>query len=258
VIVFALSAALLLNVDVLRRIPAEEARQGVAVHGDVLFAINNHQIGKYDRRTGAKIAVWTGDKARFPHINSCAAIKAELVCASSNYPSTPMNSAVEIFDPAALRPLRTIRLEGQAGSLTWLDRHDGFWWAAFANYDGLGGVRGRDHRDTFLVKYDDTWRPLATYTFPADLLDRFKPSSSSGGIFGDNDILYVTGHDHPEIYALRIPRTGPKTGAVLEHIATLRAPIEGQAIAWGGGGILYGINRAKREIIEMRLPPIPR
>jgi hypothetical protein len=247
-----LSAALLLQAEVVRRIPAAEARQGVAVQGDTLFAINNNQIGKYDRRTGAKIAVWTGDKARFPHINSCAVVAAELVCASSNYPSTPMASAVEVFDPVALRPLRTIRLEGQAGSLTWVDRHGGFWWAAFANYDGWGGVRGRDHRDTFLVRYDDAWKPLATYRFPDDILDRFKPSSSSGGVFGGDGLLYVTGHDHPEIYALRIP----KTGAVLEHIATLAAPIEGQAIAWGGGRVFYGISRARLEIIEMRLPPV--
>ena len=148
--------------------------------------------------------------------------------------------------------MRTIRLKGQAGSLTWLDRHKQFWWAAFANYDGLGGVRGRDHRDTFLVKYDDAWRPLATFAFPADLLDRFKPSGSSGGVFGDDDVLYVTGHDHAEIYALRLPRAG----LMLEHIATIRAPIQGQAIAWAGDRILYGINRAKPEMLEMRLPPV--
>jgi hypothetical protein len=251
-IIFAVAAALLFDAELMRRIPATEARQGVAVQGDTLFAINNHQIGKYDRRTGAKLAAWTGDKARFPHINSCAAIAAELVCASSNYPSTPMTSAVEVFDPTALRHLRTIPLAGQPGSLTWVDRHAGFWWAAFANYDGWGGVPGRNHRSTFLVQYDDDWKPLKTYRFPADLLDRFAPSSSSGGVFGDDDILYVTGHDRGEIYALRIP----KAGALLEHIATIKAPIQGQAIAWGGGRIFYGISRGKAEIIEMRLPPV--
>jgi outer membrane protein assembly factor BamB len=251
-IVLALSAFLMLDAEVLRRIPAAEARQGVAVQGDALFAINNNQIGKYDRLTGAKIAAWTGDRARFPHINSCAAIGLDLVCASSNFPSTPMTSAVEIFDPIALRHLRTVALEGQAGSLTWLDRHGGFWWAAFANYDGFGGVAGRDHRDTILVRYDDAWKPLSTYSFPPDVLARFKPSSSSGGVFGDDGLLYVTGHDHAEVYVLRVPLSG----SVLEHVATISAPIEGQAIAWGGGRILYGINRAHLAIIEMRLPPV--
>ena len=43
---------------------------------------------------------------------------------------------------------------------------------------------------------------------------------------------------------------------MLEHIATIRAPIQGQAIAWAGDRILYGINRAKPEMLEMRLPPV--
>lgn len=252
-IALALSAALLLDAEATRRIPAAEARQGVAVRGDRLFAVNNSQIGEYDRRTGAKIAVWAGDRRRFPHINSCTAAGKALVCASSNFPATPMASTVEIFDVAPLRHRRTIRPAGQAGSLTWVDRRQGFWWAAFANYDGLGGAPDRDHRATVLAKYDAFWRPRGVYRFPPDLLDRFKPNSASGGVFGGDGLLYVTGHDRPEIYALRLP----KTGHVLEHVATFRAPIQGQAIAWGGGRTFYGISRAQAEIIEMRLPPIP-
>jgi len=38
----------------------------------------------------------------------------------------------------------------------------------------------------------------------------------------------VTGHDRPELYALRVP----DLGGVLEHVATIAIPTDGQAIAW--------------------------
>lgn len=44
----------------LRRFPAPEARQGVAVDGDFFFAIGNHVIGKYRKSTGERVAVWDG------------------------------------------------------------------------------------------------------------------------------------------------------------------------------------------------------
>ena len=51
-----------------------------------------------------------GDPDRFPHLNSCAAIARELVCASSNYPSTPMASSVEgrfpFLDPEVVEQMR--------------------------------------------------------------------------------------------------------------------------------------------------------
>lgn len=96
--------------EVVRRYSAPEARQGVAVDAVYLYAVTNNRIGKYDKTTGAKLAEWTGDRARFPHINSCTIIDAELVCASSNYPAAPHWSAVEVFDPATLTHKRTIPL----------------------------------------------------------------------------------------------------------------------------------------------------
>src|SRR3546814_20585136 len=87
---------------------------------------------------------------------SCAVVKAELVCATSNYPKVPMASSVEIFDAKTLRHIRTVSLGRMVGSLTAMDWHGGSWWAVFANYDERGGEPGRDHRFTTLVRLDSS------------------------------------------------------------------------------------------------------
>ena len=103
----------------------------------------------------------------------------------------------------------------------------------FANYDAKGGEPGRDHRWTTLVKFDDQWRRVGAWALPAAVLERMAPYSCSGGGFGDDGLLYVTGHDRPELYALAVPTEG---GATLDLVATLAIPFEGQAIAWDRGG----------------------
>lgn len=247
--------AALAMAQTLSRFPADGANQGVAVDAAAIYAIDNSRIVKYRRADGARLRSWTGDPASFPHLNSCAVIGREMVCASSNYPATPMASTVLVFDPETLMHLRTIPMGRQPGSLTWVDRRDGAWWACFANYDGRGGERGRDHTQTTLVKFDDAWKAQAAWTFPAEVLARFKPRSASGGAWGSDGRLYVTGHDLPELYVLELP----KTGSVLRLVATIQVPVEGQAIAFDRDrpGVLYGISRARREVVAMQLPPVP-
>ena len=240
--------------EVIRRYPAPEAGQGVAVTADDVFAVNNATIARYDKATGERQAVWTGERSRFPHINSCAAIEDELVCGASNYPAVPHWSAIEMFDPVTLAHKRTVSLGQGTGSLTWVDRKDGFWWAMFANYDLRGGEAPRDHRHTTLVKFDDQWRRLESWSLPASVLDRMAPTSSSGGGWGPDRRLYITGHDLPELYVLTLPLGG----AVLDHVATIGIAAEGQAIDWDESdpGMLYGISRQGREMIAMRVPGV--
>lgn len=242
------------NAEVLRRYPAPEARQGVAVDATHVYAVANSTIAKYDKKTGAKVGEWKGDPARYPHINSCAVIGKELVCASSNFPSVPHWSAVEFFDPASMIHLRTVALGPGRGSITWIDRKDGAWWAAFANYDGKGGEAPRDHRHTVLVRFDDEWRQTQSWSFPQSVLERFKPMSSSGGGWGPDGKLYITGHDHPELYVLGLPTAG---GAVLDHLDTIGVVTEGQAIDWDESdrGVIYGISRGSRDMVAMRVLP---
>jgi hypothetical protein len=102
-----------------------------------------------------------------------------------------------------------------------------------------------------VVRFDDAWRATATWTLPPGVLDRFAPMSSSGGGWGDDGLLYVTGHNRRELYALRLPATG----STLEPVATIAVPFEGQAIAWDPSQprVLFGIVRSRREVVAVRV-----
>jgi hypothetical protein len=51
-----------------KRFKAAEANQGVAVDEKYFYAIDNTQIGKYDKNTGALVAKWEGS-AEYPAIH---------------------------------------------------------------------------------------------------------------------------------------------------------------------------------------------
>jgi len=252
--VLVAAALALAPAQVVTRLAAPEADQGVAVDARSIYAVDNSTIARYDRKTGAKVAEFKGDPHLYPHMNSCAVIGRELVCAGSNFPGVPMTSQVEVFDPSTLKHLRTTPLGHQFGSLTWVDRRGGSWWAGFANYDGRGGEPGRDHTFTTLVRFDDQWKPHESWTFPPAVLERLAPMSASGGALGADGRLYATGHDRPELYVLDIP----KGGGVLTLVATIEIPVKGQAIAFdrSAPGVLFGVNRATREVFGLRLPPV--
>ncbi len=229
-----------------------EARQGVAVDARYFYAIDSRAIGKYDKQTGKCVTNWQAPKnSPIIHLDSGLVVDDKLYCAHSNYPGLPMRSSVEIWDTETLEHLTSHDFGVRWGSLTWLDRHNGFWWAVFANYDQM--VDGKPYggkENTVLVKLNDEWQELRTWTFPSDLLARFGEMSNSGGSWGPDDRLYLTGHDAAEIYAVRLP----EDRRVLEFLETIPAPIAGQGIAWdrSAPGILYGIVRQRHEVTASR------
>ncbi|HEU0043508.1 hypothetical protein [Sphingomonas sp.] len=240
---------------VVARWPAEEARQGVAADAQYFYVNGNNMVGKYDKRTGRRVARWEGPRARFPHMNSCVVDRAELVCAASNYPAVPMASVIEVFATATMRHKRSITLPPQPGSLTWLERRGADWYGAFANYpEARGGEPGRDHRWTRLIRFDAQFRATGSWLFPQTVLDRFAPMSNSGGSWGEDGLLYVTGHDRPELYVLRLP----EAGTTLDHLATVAISTNGQAIAWDRSQprILWSLDRATRTVVASRIPPV--
>src|SRR5262245_40807383 len=210
------------------RMPAEEAKQGVVADARHVYAISNSEIGKYDRVSRRRVAQWQGDPQLFKHMNSCRLLRREIVCAASNYPEVPMASSVEWFDPQRMAHIRSRSLGPGRGSLTWLDWHEGSWWACFANYDGGGGEPGRAHRFAPPVRYSSEFGEQGACLFPEAVLELFAPYSSSGGAWGRDGLLYVTGHDRSEMYALRLPAAGSH----LEYVATIALTTGGQAIAW--------------------------
>ncbi|MCE7064607.1 hypothetical protein [Dyadobacter sp. CY326] len=231
-----------------------EAKQAVAVDEMYFYVINNSTITKHKKAGGEQVAMWDGTKDGIKHLNSGVVIKGKMYCANTNYPEIPMASSIEIFDVNTMQHIDNHSFGiAEHGSLTWIDQKDGFWWCGFAHYAGKEASEGRDVRWTSVVKFDMEWRQLESWIFPKIIVDLFTPKSNSGGAWGNDNLLYCTGHDEDELYVMKIP----KSGFTLEHIATVPAPMHGQGIAmdhWQKNKqIIFGINRAENKIISAEI-----
>jgi outer membrane protein assembly factor BamB len=231
----------------LRRFPAAEAHQAVAVDKTHFFAITNRAVGKYDKSTGKRVEEWQAPAGSpLKHLNSGSVYKGTLYCAHSNWPAIPTKNSVEMWNAETLKHTGRREFNDADGAMTWIDRHDGHWWIAFAFYGDKKTVQR-----TRLVKLNDRWKIQATWTFPAAVVERFLPFSNSGGSWGPDGLLYVTGHDRAELYALRIP----KKGSTLELIDVVPIAAAGQGIAWDRSdiGTIYGIHRKTKAVVVSRL-----
>jgi len=238
----------------LRRFKAPEAGQGVAVDRDFFYAINNHTIGKYRKSSGERVALWEGGaNGEIIHLNAGIILNGQLYTVHSNYPGVPMLSSLEIFDPVALKHASSHSFGRMDGSFTWLDRRDNRWIACFVHYGNKGAEPNRDAAWTQIIAFDDEWRRTAGWALPPDLIARFggRGYSASGGAFGPDGHLYLTGHDNTELYVVDFP----KAGSVLKWIATIPIPAEGQAFCWDpeNRGVLYLVLKRTKEVIVGRV-----
>lgn len=236
----------------LRRFPAKEANQGVAADEQFLYVISNRAIGKYRKDTFERVAGWKDEKGGgLIHMNAGIVREGRLYCAHSNFPGVPMVSSVEIFDTAAMQHVGSHSLGIGEGSLTWIIWRDGHWLACFAQYAVSRGKTGRDNTWTQVVQFDEQWRRVAGWVFPPELIERFASNSSSGGAFGPDGKLFVTGHTASELYVLEFP----KAGSVLRWTATIPISADGQAFNWDPAKpeILYSISKRSSEVIVSRI-----
>jgi hypothetical protein len=101
------------------------------------------------------------------------------------------------------------------------------------------------------VRFDSNWKPTAEIRFPAEMVARFGKNSSSGGNFGPDRHLYITGHDAQELYVMDLP--------VADDVWAWKTAIpisaHGQAFAWdrSEGSVLYSIDRKTHEVIVSRV-----
>lgn len=246
------------------RVP--EANQGVAVDERYFYAIDNTTIAKYDKKTGVLVTRRT-QEAGGPliHLDGGTVLDGRIYCAHSNYPAWPMTSSLEIFDAVTLAHVGSHSFGINWGSLTWVDRKDGFWWMVFANYDQPYGPNKTPYgykANTQLIKFTSEFQMVEAWTLPASILDKFEVMSNSGGSWGPDGYLYLTGHDPAELYKMRLPASG----SVLELVATLPMNIRGQGIAWdrADAGVIWGIIRATTQerasgtthkVVAFRLTP---
>jgi len=123
----------------------------------------------------------------------------------------------------------------------------------YAHYAGFGGYFDKGPEWTTLVKYDDSFNELGKWTFPEEVIKRFFPFSSSGGSWGPDGLLYVSGHGQPELYVLRIPLRG----TVLTLLRTIKMESTGQGIAWDREqkDLFCSIKRNETEVVINRILP---
>jgi hypothetical protein len=236
-----------------------EANQAAAVDATHFYGIGNRTLVKHRKSDGVRVGEWRG-AADGPiiHFNAGYVDGRRLVLAHSNFSQLPMASSLETFDTRTMLPFDTYSFGIRLGSLTWAVRSRGFWWACFANYNDTGTTPGFDQRWTYFGKFDDAWNMLQSWLFPPQVIATWGDSSCSGGDWGDDGYLYVTGHDAPELYVLALP----KQGVALDYIGKIAVPFEGQGWAWDnsvrGQRIIYGISRTRREIVSATIPRLQR
>jgi hypothetical protein len=237
----------------LRRFPAAEANQGVAVDDTHAYVISNSAIGKYRKDTFEKVAEWKQAKGGpLIHLNAGIVHNGKLYGAHSNFPGIPMTSSIEVWDTATMQHVDSHSLGIDMGSLTWIEpQKDGTWLACFAHYSKDKPRTGRDPSWTEVVKFDSEWRRTGGWVFPAALTNHFGGSSCSGGAHGPEDLLYVTGHTWRELYVLKFPTAG----SVLEWVDTIPISAEGQSFNWDPKepGIFYGIIKRTKEVVISRI-----
>jgi hypothetical protein len=241
--------------ETLSRFNTVAARQGVCADATSVFVVDDRLIIKFDKATQREVARFESPReGPIIHMNSLSLHEGEVLAAHSNYPEEPMLSSIERFDAATLRHVGSHSFGVMPGSLTTIEWHDNAWWAIWANYSRVFGRNQRPYGNTWwthITRHDRDMRQTGGWTFPADVLRRAEPMSISGASWGPGGHLWCTGHDHKEVYALRLPRMG----SVLERVMTVPIEAEGQAIAWdkGDANVLWQIVRSRREVVAQRL-----
>ncbi|ACT59174.1 hypothetical protein [Hirschia baltica] len=241
----------------LREYVAPEADQGVAVDADFFYPIDNTVIGKYRRDTGQIVARFTAPhKGLIRHMNSCYARYQKIWCANSNYSQTPMGSSIEIFDATTLKHIQTHSLGMRdEGSLTWFDEIEDGYIAGFAHYSKNGGLAHKGYEYSSVVTFDKKWRRTGGWMFPKNASDLMAPYAASGGALGPDGLLYILGHDKPEMYVLAMPTMGP----TMIHVATIQLKSEAQAFSFSpdkNTRKIWAIERHKGMVREIEIPQI--
>lgn len=228
---------------------APEARQGIAVDAKYVYVIDSRAIGKYEKKTEKFITKWEGDEnGPIIHLDSGVVIDKKLYCAHSNYHDLPMVSSVEVWDTDSMKHVESHSFGINWGSLTWIDRYNDSWWGVFANYSRVFGPSQDPYGNSYytqLIKFDNNWQFQEGFIFPKEIIEKVEPMSISGGSWGRDGYLYVTGHDLSEMYKIELP----EYGSVLKLINVIPLDCLGQGIAWDRyekDNVIYSIDKAQK------------
>lgn len=210
------------------------ATQAAAADGQNVYAISSTSLARYDRSTGRLLATATTPDTK--HLNSGFVHEGKVWCGHSNYPATPHESDIRVYDPATETLTVHHVFPDPPGSLVWCIVRGGRWWCCFAHY-------GEDNARTVLVEYEPGGfnHERRRFTFPAAVVDDWDGMSGSGGVW-DGDTLLVSHHHFRVLYRLRLPTMGD----TLELVEAVHCPFPGQGFAIDPvTGGLVGIDRSR-------------
>ena len=253
VLIFSLFYGELFSQSIIKSYHVPKADQAVAVDNKHFYVINNSSITKHLKCDGSLVASWEDGDSMIHHMNSGIIIDGKLYCINSNYPEVPMVSSLEVFDPNSLKHISNHSFGILNGSATWIDRHNGFWYVAFAYYSkGGSSIPNRTNAWSSFVKFDSEWRQIESWVYPNDLLSKFGDSSNSGGVILPDGRILITGHDNYEIYHLEFP----EKGSTLKWIDTIAVGSYGQGIAYErveNSEYIYGIVRKEKKVVVTKI-----
>lgn len=227
-----------------------EINQAIGVDAEHFYAIDNTSIAKYTKSGKQLVLSRDYEDLGAIHFDSAAVVDGKIYVAHSNYPVWPMTSSLEIFDAATLDHLESHSFGIQIGSFTWVDRAaDGTWWGGFANYNRVfdkSPVAYGNKYNTQVVRFTPDWQVAQAYVIPDEVVEKFDDMSNSGGSWGPDGNLYLSGHDPAEAYVMQVP----KIGSTLSWIGTVPLAIAGQGIAWDRSqpDVLYGFVRSTKTV----------
>lgn len=231
--------------EVLDSFVVPEVNQGIGVDAEHFYAIDNTTIARYRKDTQELVEVRDYEDMGALHFDSAVVVDGRIYLSHSNYPTWPMTSSLEVVDAETLDHLESHSFGIQLGSFTWLDQApDGVWWGGFANYnrvfDRMQMAYGNKYA-TQVVRFTPDWQIDQAYIIPDPVLEKFEDMSNSGGSWGPDGNLYLSGHDPAEAYVMQLP----EIGSTLRWVGTVPLAIEGQGIAWDRSepDILYGFVR---------------
>lgn len=227
-----------------------EINQAIGVDADYFYAIDNTSIAKFKKDTHEKVAERDYEDTGAIHFDSAAVVDGKIYIAHSNYSTWPMTSSLEIFDAATLDHLDSYSFGIQIGSFTWVDQApDGTWWGGFANYNRVFDKNQFAYGNKYttqVVHFTADWEIAEQYVIPDVVVEKFEDMSNSGGSWGPDGNLYLSGHDPAEAYVMQLP----KIGSTLDWIGTVPLAIAGQGIAWDRSqpDVIYGFVRDTRMV----------
>ena len=247
---FAQEEPVTMKSEVLDSFVIPEVNQAIGVDAEHFYVVDNTLIAKYTKDTKELVLSKDYEADGAIHFDSAAVIEGKIYVAHSNYPVWPMTSSLEVFDAATLEHLESHSFGIQTGSFTWVDQDaNGVWWGGFANYNRVfdkSPVAYGNKYNTQVVRFSPDWKIEQAYVIPDVVVEKFDDMSNSGGSWGPDGHLYLSGHDPAEAYVMDIPTIG----STLSWIGTVPLAIAGQGIAWDRSqpDVIYGFVRSTNTV----------